>query len=320
MKIVQFGRQRCSTAVNRIMSSHPRLLLAVMMISILVPACGGRVRFANPFGQAASASQSNTVETEEFGLSSEELVKTIETVEAFIAQCMSEAGFEYIAVDYKTFRRGMVADKRLPGYSEKQFFTEFGFGISTFYTGKPPQLADGYSPAKIGLGERNVQIFQSLSPADQVAYNRALLGENTDATFAVALETENFSRIGGCTRQAIEQAFTPEQLQTTYLNPKDALIEQDPRMIAALAEFADCVRAAGFDYSSEREVEPDLKKRLYAITNGAPLEALSAEARTALTKLQEEERAIAVAVYHCEARVLEPVEDQVERELFARQG
>lgn len=268
----------------------------------------------------ATANQTALPGSEEFGLSNETLVTTIETVEGLIAECMSTAGFEYIAVDYKTFRKGMVADKRLPGYSEEQFFAEFGFGIATLYTGQPPQLAEGYAPAKIGLGEQNVRIFQSLSAVDQVAYNRTLLGEHSDATFAVALETEDFSHIGGCTRKAVEQVFTPEQLNVTYRNPKDALIEQDPRMVAALAKFVDCMHTAGFDYNSERQVEPDLKRRLYTITGGAPVTALSAEARTALTKLQAEERAIAVVVLRCEERILDPVENQVERELFARQG
>jgi hypothetical protein len=230
---------------------------------------------------------------------------------------MNEAGFEYVAVDYQTVRRGMTSDKSLPGLSEREYFNQYGFGISTLYTGLPPQLANETTPARIGLGDRNIEIFKNLSAADQVAYNRTLFGDNPDATFAVALETEDFSRTDGCTRAAIEQVFTPEQLSTTYLNPKDALIEQDPRMVKALAEFGECLRAEGFDYTYEREVEPDLKKRLYEITGGAPVESLSADARAALTELQGEERRLGIVVYECEVRILEPVEDRVERELFA---
>jgi hypothetical protein len=321
--------------------------LALCLISgILLIACGGGTESPDPVTNTPAASQSSTDNsdnlpseepatntpaasqdsatsqdslpgTEEFGLTREGLVTTIEAVEALIAECMSEAGFEYIAADYNTVRRGMVADKSLPGLSERGYMNQFGFGISTLYTGLAPQLADVTTPAKIGLGEQNVRIFNNLSPAEQVAYNRTLFGENTDATFAVAIETEDFSRTGGCTRAAIEQVFTPEQLSTTYLNPQDALIEQDPRMIAALAEFADCIRAAGFDYNSEREIEPDLKRRLYAITGGAPIEVLSADARAALAELQGYERALGVVAYECEVRILEPVEDQVESELFA---
>ena len=211
----------------------------------------------------------------------------------------------------------MVADKSLPGLSESEFFDRYGYGYSTLYTGLPPQQADENTPSKIGLGERNVQIYNSLSPADQVAYNRTLLGENTDATFAVSLEAENFARTGGCTRTAIEQVFSPEQLAVTYLNPLDALIQQDPRMAAALADFAECVRAEGFDYSHPEEIENDIKNRLYAITGGAPVESLSADARAALTELQTLERAVAVVALRCEVRLLEPVEERIERELYA---
>ncbi|MEZ4681666.1 MAG: hypothetical protein R2932_46385 [Caldilineaceae bacterium] len=79
--------------------------------------------------------------SEEFGLSKQELVEYIEQMEELIAACMREAGFEYVAVDYNTVRRGMTSDKSLPGYSEAQFMREYGFGIATLYDGKPPQLS-----------------------------------------------------------------------------------------------------------------------------------------------------------------------------------
>ncbi len=186
------------------------------------------------FAGSAGAQAPPGMGTEEFGLTPRQLVQSIERVEALISKCIREHGFQYVAADYITVRKGMGADKNMPGLSEEEFIGKHGFGVSTMYTGQPPQLATGYSPAKVGLGERNVQIYKNLSPADQVAYNRALFGENTDATLAVGLETENFSRTGGCTRKAIEQVFEPEQLKATYYNPKDALINKDRRMKAAL--------------------------------------------------------------------------------------
>jgi hypothetical protein len=261
--------------------------------------------------------------TEEFGLSEKELVQKIEAVEPLIARCMRENGFEYIAVDSRTVRQGMAADKRLPGLtglltSEKSFRERYGFGISTFYTGKAPQLTDGYSPSRVGLGEQNVRIFQKLSPADRVAYNRALLGGDANPTFAVALEIEDLSRTGGCTRAAIAQVFRPEQMQPTYYNPKDALVNQDPRMKAALAEFSNTLRKAGYAYNHPDEIEPDLRSRLHSITKGLPLEQLSPEARAALKKLQEYEKALAVIAYDLEVRVVDPVASRVEKEMYAR--
>ncbi|MGI9570706.1 MAG: hypothetical protein ACR2PH_13460, partial [Desulfobulbia bacterium] len=257
---------------------------------------------------------------EEFGLTKRELVKAIEDVEIIISQCMREAGFKYIAADYRTVRRGMIADKTLPGMSESVFLSRHGFGISTFYTGKDTQLADGYSPGKIGLGKKNIRIFRNLSSADRVAYNRTLFGDHTDATFAVGLESEDFSRTGGCTRKAVEQVFTAEQLRSTYYNPLDALVKKDPRMTKALKIYSEEMRKAGFQYDHPDDVEPDIRKRLDIITGGAtvPVDKMSNEAQAALKKLQAYERAVAPISEKLEAQVFDPIEERIHRELFAR--
>src|SRR3954462_4959768 len=228
--------------------------------------------------------------SEEFGMTQKELVQSVEKVERLIAECMHKEGFEYVPNDYKTVHRGMVSDKSMPGMDEDEFVDQYGFGVSTLYTGQPPQLNEGYSPARIGLGERNVEIFKKLSPSDQAAYNRALLGNNVGATFAVSLEAENFSRCGGCTLEAIKKVFKPEQLKSAYYNPKDALINKDPRMKAALRTYSEKMRAAGFDYNHPDDVETDIIKRLDAILGGGtpPVDKLSPEQLSALKKLQEQ--------------------------------
>lgn len=293
-------------------------LLMVLMLS----ACGGAAEQAASPSEGATPTTSAASEealpgTEEFGLTMEQLVSNIEAVEGLIADCMSAAGFEYVAADFETTRAGMLADKSLPGLSEDEFISQYGFGISTLYTSLAPQLADAITPAALGLGRQNIEIFNGLSPADQTAYNRALFGEHSDATFAVALEAEDFSRTGGCTREAITQVFTSDQLNVTYTNPLDSLVQQDPRMITALGEYTDCIREAGFDYSHPDQVEADIHTRLDAITEGLAPEALSPDALAALTELQGEERAIASAAFDCEDEFLTPVEEQILRELYA---
>jgi hypothetical protein len=256
----------------------------------------------------------------EFGLTERELVQHIEKVEALIASCMRAQGFEYVAVDAETVRRGMQADKMLPGIDESEFIARYGFGISTLYTGKPPQLATGYSPGRIGLGRRNVEIYRGLSPADQVAYSRALFGDHADATFAIALDAEDFSRCGGCTRAAIEKVFAPEHLKASYYNPTDALIARDPRMKAALREYGAKMREAGFDSGDPNTVEDEIRERLDAITDGGtiPLEELPPQKLAALKELQNHERSLAVKSFELETRIVEPVEERIEKELFAR--
>jgi len=294
------------------------ILIAVFLCSLLLAACraGGVSPKASSDQATANQPKDGLPGTEEFSMTKEELIKTVETVEGKISVCMRAAGFEYIAVDYATVRQAMNSDKSLPSLNDQQYVDQYGFGISTLFTGQYPQRADANSPATIGLGTENIRIFTNLSRSDQIAYNRALFGEYPDATFAVTLEMEDFSRISGCTRTAVEQTFSPEQLGAKFLKSQDALVEQDPRMIAALAQYSDCMRTAGFTYHRPNEPEPDIMKRLDAITGGISPDQLSASARSALTQLQGEERAIAAADLTCRVKIVEPVETQILRELY----
>ncbi len=265
-------------------------------------------------GDAAGAEKPRT---QEFGLTTKELQQTIEKVEALIAKYMRDAGFEYIACDFQTVKKGMSADKSLPGVSEEDFIGKYGFGLSTWYTGKAPQLAEGYSPTREALGQKNIQIFKKLSPADQVKYNRALFGENTDASFAVGLEIENFSRCGGCTRKAIEQVFKPEQLKPDYINPQDARIKNHPMMTTALRVFASQMREAGLPYKHPDEVEADIRERLNVLTKGGTIsvEKMSPAQLADLKKLQEYERTVAMKNFELQETVFDPIEERIEFQL-----
>jgi len=271
-------------------------------------------------GRAGGQSQAQAG-TEEFGLSQRELVQAIEKVEAGIAKCMREQGFTYVPADYATVRKGMTSDKNIPGMSDLEFVQKYGWGISTLYTGRAPQLAEGYSPARVGLGPRNVEIYGKLSPSDQVAYNRALLGNNLNVTFAVALESEDFSGCGGCTRTAIAQVFKPVQLTASYYNPTDALVYRDPRIKAALRFYALEMRKAGFSFSHPDEAENDIRRRLAALTEGGALtpEAMSREQRAALKELQAYELRSAVKNHELKVSLFDPLEAKIQRQLFARE-
>ncbi len=284
----------------------PKILpLAVTVIAVAAVLYFAVVR-VGPAPTLSSPSPESLPGSEEFGLTKAELVQKIEAAEGAIAACMQEAGFEYVPVDYLTVRKSMDADKKAAGLTDDEFRQQFGYGISTrsLSANTPPQLSAYDHAATIGFGKQNVDLFTSLSPTDQAAYNRALLGENTAATFAVSLEAEDFSTTGGCTRTAVEQVFADEDLRPAYLNPGDALLAQDQRVITATAKWASCMREAGFAYNNPEEIEPNLKDRLTAISGGD------------LTQLQGEERAIAVADLACEEEFIEPVVKQVETELY----
>ena len=173
----------------------------------------------------------------------------------------------------------------------------------------------------MGLGPRNVEIYSKLSPSDRVAYNRALLGNNLNLTFAVALETEDFSGCGGCTRTAIAQVFKPEQMTATYFNPTDALVYRDPQLKSALRYYALEMRKAGFSISHPDEAENDIRHRLAAITEGGAITpaTMSPEQRAALKELQTYELRAAAKNYELKVKVLDPLEAKIQRQLFARE-
>jgi hypothetical protein len=91
-------------------------------------------------------------------------------------------------------------------------------------------------------------------------------------------------------------------------------------MKVALRKFAAEMKKAGFDYTHPDDVEPDIRARLAALTNGGSnlVEKMSLEQRNELKKLQDYERRVAARTYKLQEDVLTPVEEQIQQELFSR--
>jgi hypothetical protein len=184
---------------------------------------------------------------------------------------------------------------------------QYGYGFTTL----PPTQ-------KFGAGEENTLIFDALSPEDQVAYERGLWGENAEATFVFMLENEDFEAAGGCTKAAIEEVFTEEQLSPNFQNPFDLLVEQDQRYIAALEAWSACMKDAAYDYESPEDAEDELIERYDDLIKGVDPATLEGGDKAALEELQDEERALALADLACQEKELRPVEEQVERDISGR--
>lgn len=240
-------------------------------------------------------------------MTEEQLGAAIEDVESRIAACMSAAGFEYVAADIAAVRAAMAAVGSAPGLADAEYVAQYGYGISTQFDNPAGEL---------GLGAANRAIIAALSPADQAAYRFALLGEHQDAAFAVTLDNEDFSQVGGCTGDAVGQVFDKMELSATYVNPKDALVEQDPRVIAATEAWASCMRGAGFDYARPDAGEADISERLRLLLDGQAPQDLDPGRQALLVDLQGEEKALARADLDCATKVLDPVIADVEREVF----
>lgn len=244
---------------------------------------------------------------EAFGLTEEEFASSIDEVEQVIADCMTEAGFEYVPVDVDTIASVEDWLRTEPGVSRRDYKTQFGFAVSTRFD----------DPAvEVGKGEQNLRIFEDLSEADQNAYERTMWGEDGDATFAIGLDDEDFSDTGGCTRAAVEEVFTEEQVSGEFVNPKDVQLEEDPRMVAAMEDWRQCMLAEGYDYLEQDEIIEEFEDRLDELLGEADPEELSPQQSEDLAALQREEIAVALVDLDCQIAHTDEVEAAIEEELF----
>jgi len=286
-----------------------RRIGAVVIVGgvVVLAACGSGASSDSGQTQQSTSGGNQQVGVEEFGMTDEALVKSIERAESLVASCMTDAGFEYVPIDAVTFRGAMDALTSAPGLTDAEFVAQYGYGITTL----PPRQA-------FGAGEQNTRIYDQLSAADQIAYKRTLWGDNVEATFVIMLENEDFSGAGGCTKKAIDQVFTAEQRNANYVNPFDAQVQQDSRMVDALEKWSSCMRQAGYDYETPDDAEREITDRFNAFTKGADPRTLTGSDKAALTQLQGEERAVAQADHDCFEQFVTDVERQVERDISGR--
>lgn len=261
----------------------------------------------------AAAPSARTVKLpgiKEFGLTEEQFAKYVESVEATIARCMADAGFEYVAVDVETVERAQKYVRADPHVSRRDYHRRWGYGETTRFD----------DPVRtVGLGPQNLRIFNSLSPTDQEAYNHTLFGDNPDMTFAWTLDEEDFSETGGCTRQGVAAAFTARQLAGTYVNPKDVLVDSDERIVKAVDAWVQCMHQAGYDgYGDQDEIMEELGDRLDELLDGEDPRSLTRVRTRALERLQSEEVAASMADLACEIKHTDAVYREVEIEVFGQ--
>lgn len=292
-------------------------IAGVTVAAAVLAGCGG--------GGSTTAApiQAQAEDAAEFGLSGAEIELRQVKVENLIQTCMKAHGFDYVPVDPATLRAAMDSNSKPSGLSEQEFRTQYGYGISTLYDAQLLQALNSQ-------GEPNKKIRDALAPADLAAYDRALYGENPAATFAAALDSEDLTGLGGCTKEAVDAVFPAAEIKLVRSsgNSQDAVGElalQDPRVIEANRSWAGCMRAAGYGYAKPDEIKTDLKSRLGAIVGGATQPAPVGAAattydRAAMAELQKQEIAVATAEATCAAKGLKATKDKVEAELTKALG
>ena len=295
-----------SSRSRHLVGSAASLLIAAAL-SLFVAACGG-----DSSGEASGGeTQSGDKElpgTFPLGLTDKEYTANIEETQALIAKCMADAGFEYIPASIQDVALAEHADRVQPGYTREEYKKRWGYGVSTRFD----NLAK-----EIELGPRNLRYIESLPVTHRAAYERALYGDDPNITFAFALGDEDFSSTGGCTRKAVEQVFTPEQIRGDYVNPKDILIEKDARVAKANADWVACMEGYGYiGYLDQDEIISEFEERFAALTSDEEAPTLTGPKLAKLQELQREEIEIALADMRCDDKHLGPLIRSVEAEVY----
>ena len=261
-----------------------------------------------------------------------------------IAACMRAEGFEYTPTDPSQY--SFFEDEDGPSWGSKEWVEKFGYGVTTMAFSQSEVGPDliGYDDSQFGNGafdpedDPNFAYTQSLSEAEQEAYEEALYGDQpefdpetmTDEEINAVFENHEFT---GCQNEGqLEGDFGKQQaFYQEFGDEMDAMyeaMESDPRVLEAEAKIEACVIDKGAEYVSEQDsyefyedaLEP-MRSRLYgqfddaAISgpdvesmseeeleefyNNLPQPELTAEDKVVLAELQQEEITSAVASFEC---------------------
>ena len=263
--------------------------------------------------EKASASKSDQSLDEQIGIDDDGIRLKQTTAENLIRDCMKTQGFDYVPQDPAAQQAALVGGQNM---SKEDFEKQYGYGITTLFEQRRAQAVAGPNKA----------IRDSLSEADRKAYDHTLHGDDPTATFADALDTGDYSRLGGCIKTATDQVFGGADVLSSLsakLDELDQKMRADARMVKAVKEWSGCMREKGFDGLNEQEeVDAVLKKKLEEVV-GPPGDGAGtggAEAnydKAALAALQTEEVAMVKADTECEEDHVESVEDKVTEEYEA---
>jgi hypothetical protein len=281
------------------------LTIALLGAALGVCACGGSGDAQGSKTSGKQSKQPTGPVEDQLGFDTAGIMARQSRVEADIHECMKAQGFDYVPVDPFAQRAAVTGASRL---SDEDFLNQFGYGISTLW---------GRGGAQ---SDPNQQLRTTLGPADRRAYDRALWGDSPGATFQAAVDSGDFTKLGGCTRKATESVFGGAQVLTQLQGKLDQLDERilaDQRMVRALERWTSCMAEAGYRYEDPDAIDSDITKRMERIVGPVPGPFATGPGsgqkpvpydHAALAGLQRDEVAIARADYACERKDITPVE------------
>ena len=285
-------------------------IAAVACLPLLAAGCGG----SNDDTASAGTQQAATGGSieDQLGFTRRGIAAASGKVENSIAACMKAEGFDYVPVDPVAQQAALTGRANM---SDEEYEKQFGYGITTLYGRGTPQ------------SDPNARIRSQLGKADRAAYDRALSGGRPEQTFAFAVDTGEFTELGGCTKKATDDVFGGARLLQTVQRKLDELddsIVADQRMQRALEAWQACVKSAtGTEYEDDESIEEEITQRFEAIVGGVvPRGQVAADGTqvdmAALRKLQQDELDLFSKAMACEREHVEPVEEKVRQEKEAK--
>ena len=288
--------------------------LAAIACATLLAGCGAsssKNGSSSSTSATPAASGGGTIE-DQLGFTRKGVAAASAKVENTIAACMKAEGFDYIPVDPVAQQTALTGKANM---SDEEFEQQFGYGITTLY-GRASAQTDPNEKIRAGLGE-----------ADHAAYDRALSGGKPEQTFLFAVDTGDFSQLGGCTKKATDEAFGGSQLLQTLQRKLDELddsIAADQRMVHAQDAWRECVKAAsGEDFEDAESIEEEITKRFERVAGSVvPPGEVAPEGTqvdmTSLKQLQQDEMTLFNQDRTCERKNIDPVETKVRQEKEAK--
>lgn len=288
-----------------------RRRMATVATLCLVPLAGCGGSSDKPASATPAASTGGTIE-DQLGFTRKGVAAASGKVENSIAACMKADGFDYVPTDPVAQQAALTGKANM---TDEEYEKQFGYGITTLY---------GRATAQT---DPNETIRAQLGKADLAAYDRALSGGNPEQTFAFAVDTGDFTQLGGCTKKATDNAFGGTQLLQTLQRKLDELddsIAADQRMVHAQEAWRACMKSAtGEQYEDAESIEDEIKQRFETVVGSVVPPGEVAPPGTqvdmaALAKLQQDELDLFNKDRICERQHIDPVETKVRQEKETR--
>jgi hypothetical protein len=183
-------------------------------------------------------------------------------IQALIAECMREEGWEYIPVEQPDAVYEWSPEDELESYKKQ------GFGI-VYYT--LYQGTDEYEDPWAGWVDPNQEYIESLSESEMTAYYESLYGseeeQNEDIVYEIDPETGEEYGISygwgaGCQGEAYAEVYgnditqTPEYQEAMmgYWEDLNDRYMADPRVVKLNESWSSCMKKAGYDFKNQEDL------------------------------------------------------------------